>query len=132
VLVAFAPIPKLARRGDGPSECEGCAASSNRGRGTLRTTHMTGRQQIWAPRSEIFFSRLFRRGLHLKNYRNQGWIDRDKFALRSCLLASFIAGGICDSAAYTTLQLHTLLLPAGLAIVLRLLHMAYGISNRSP
>ena len=32
-------------------------------------------------------------------------VDRQKFALMSCLLAGFIAGGICGLAEYTTVQI---------------------------
>ena len=81
-------------------------------------------------------SRLFRHGLQLKNYSYQDWdkhtVYRQKFALVSCLLARFIASGMCGSAAYTTLQLDALLLLAGLTIVLGLLHLAYCISEREP
>ena len=72
----------------------------------------------------------------LENCSNQDWnrahLAGINFALMTCLLADFIVGGICGSAAYTTLQLHALLLPAGLTIVLELMHMAYCISEREP
>jgi len=54
-------------------------------------------------------------------------VYRPKVALMSCLLAGFIANGIFGSAAYTALQLHAALSPAGLTIVLGRVHMAYCI-----
>ena len=71
-----------------------------------------------------------------RSYSYQDWdkhaVYRQKSALESCLLAGFVASGICGSAPYTSWQLHALLLLAVLTLVIGLLHLAYCISEREP
>jgi len=102
----------------------------------LRTTHMTGTATDLGSALGRILSRFFRRGCRITNYSDQDWddhtIDRSKFVLMNCLLASFIAGGISGAFAYRTMKLHALLVPAGLTTTLAILHTAYCILKWEP
>jgi len=47
-----------------------------------------------------------------------------------CLLLSFILGGYVGSVGYNAYKIHSLLIPAGLTIVLGVMHIAYCVLKR--
>jgi len=100
----------------------------------LRTTHMTGTATDMGSALGRICSRFIRHGCSLSGYSEQDWddhtVDRSKFVLMTCLLLSFIGGGFIGAAAYTALELHALLVPAGLTSTLGGLHLAYCVMKR--
>merc|ERR1712176_668394 len=57
-------------------------------------------------------------------------VDRKKVVLMTCLLISFIAGGVVGAEGYKAFKLHSLLIPAGLTSILGAVHVAYCIMKR--
>jgi len=97
----------------------------------LRTTHMTGT----ATDLGSSFGRIIMRFLRLRcQLEEEDWnqhiADRKKLFLMTCLLLSFICGGYVGSAGYKAFKLHSLLIPAGLTIILGVMHIAYCILKR--
>jgi len=97
----------------------------------LRTTHMTGT----ATDLGSSFGRIIMRFLRLRcQLEDEDWnqhvADRKKLVLMICLLLSFILGGYVGSVGYNSYKIHSLLIPAGLTIMLGVLHIAYCILKR--
>mmetsp|Transcript_21908 Transcript_21908/g.54789 ORF Transcript_21908/g.54789 Transcript_21908/m.54789 type:complete len:353 (+) Transcript_21908:90-1148(+) len=102
----------------------------------LRTTHMTGTATDLGSALGRMLSRFFRRGCSLGNFSDQDWdehtVDRQKFVLMNCLLYSFIAGGVVGAGAYGCMELHSLLIPAGMTAIIGAAHLLYCIQHQEP
>lgn len=100
----------------------------------LRTTHMTGTGTDLGSSFGRIISRFFRRYCQPNKYSTEDWdqhmVDRKKVVLMTCLLISFIAGGIIGTKAFTAWKVKSLLVPAGLTILLGAVHVVYCIVNR--
>jgi len=100
----------------------------------LRTTHMTGTATDLGSSLGRIISRWVRRRCLLGEYSNEDWdqhmADRKKLILMTCLLISFIAGGVVGAEGYHRFKLHSLLIPAGLTSMLGVMHISYYIMNR--
>jgi len=97
----------------------------------LRTTHMTGTATDLGSSFGRIIMRFLRLGYNLQDEDwNQHIADRKKLVLMICLLLSFIFGGYVGSVGYKAFKLHALFIPAGLTIILGLMHVAYCILKR--
>mmetsp|Transcript_109062 Transcript_109062/g.274421 ORF Transcript_109062/g.274421 Transcript_109062/m.274421 type:complete len:385 (+) Transcript_109062:133-1287(+) len=100
----------------------------------LRTTHMTGTATDLGSSLGRICSRFFRACWSSESYKEQDWnahaVDQQKLFLMCCLQFAFVAGGIAGAAAFRMSEMHALLLPAGLTIILGTLHVIYCVVNR--
>jgi len=97
----------------------------------LRTTHMTGTATDLGSSLGRVISRFVRLRFQLEEEDwNQHTVDRKKLVLMICLLLAFIFGGWVGAKGYEAYQIHALLIPAGLTIMLGVVHIAYCILKR--